>query len=483
MAAAAARGILLESAAAEVVASDETEDWKRGEKATTGRAALFGHPRARAPPTARPRAIMSSSSAASTPPPPQRKKKESERDWATPRRVVLCVGDDDDANNVAWTWTASRLLEPADDVTLLKVWVPDDADFADDLEPRYAEDASFAADAASARRDLPPAVRAGVDARERAHSGSLTEVVLLRGARAGDGGGVASQIVRYCERHRATLVVLGARPRHGAVARVVLGSVSDAVVNALRVPCVVVRRGGASTAVGRLEVASGPGAAGASARVTDDERATEEVGGIAAAMASLDVTPEEEEEEEEEENASCAAAAWDAVRAAAEGDRPRPTPTPTPTPTPATPATPATAPPLPRGRRVVIAVDGSRVSRRMTTWCVERLLRPTDEVIFAHALKGATEAFSREHYAGAVSRAERDVEAAWHEIEPALRAEWTRAPYPELGPGEKTETKKSTRGDEEKEPPPPPPPPPPPRGVLFAGKQNASLVEKLPDAP
>ena len=54
----------------------------------------------------------------------------------------------------------------------------------------------------------------------------------------------AEQIVRYCMRHGMHVVVLGARPHHGSVARTILGSVSDPVVTTSHIPCLVVRRGG-----------------------------------------------------------------------------------------------------------------------------------------------------------------------------------------------------------------------------------------------
>ena len=57
------------------------------------------------------------------------------------------------------------------------------------------------------------------------------------------------------------------------------------------------------------------------------------------------------------------------------------------------PPPPTAAPPLPSGRRIAIAVDGSDVSRRMVRWCCDNLLRPTDEVLLVYAVDLAEDTF------------------------------------------------------------------------------------------
>ena len=100
----------------------------------------------------------------------------------------------------------------------------------------------------------------------------------------------------------------------------------------------------------------------------------------------------------------------------------------------------------PTPRRVVIAVDGSDASSRAVRWCRDALLRPTDEVILAHAVSGVSEhAFSRVYAErGVASRpvggddahaaaATRD---AWRALERALERAGTTPPYPSLGDGQ-----------------------------------------------
>ena len=95
---------------------------------------------------------------------------------------------------------------------------------------------------------------------------------------------------------------------------------------------------------------------------------------------------------------------------------------------------------------MVIAVDGSDASSRAVRWCRDALLRPTDEVILAHAVSGVSERALSRVYAerGVASRpvggddahaaaATRD---AWRALERALERAGTTPPYPSLGDGQ-----------------------------------------------
>ena len=179
----------------------------------------------------------------------------SEPDWAKPRRVAFCVGDDAAAVADAWAWTAARFLEPTDDVIMLRVWCPDAAAFRSDVDPDYAAEVDFHQERTTTSW-LPPSVRDSLARREASFSGSHSHVV-LRDVHANLSP--ARQIARYCARDAVDVVVLGARPRRGAVARALLGTVSDAVVRNSPCPCLVLRRGGSACVAG-VEIASGPGA-------------------------------------------------------------------------------------------------------------------------------------------------------------------------------------------------------------------------------
>ena len=319
----------------------------------------------------------------------------SEPDWAKPRRVAFCVGDDAAAVADAWAWTAARFLEPTDDVIMLRVWCPDAAAFRSDVDPDYAAEVDFHQERTTTSW-LPPSVRDSLARREAAFSGGHSHVV-LRDVHANLPP--ARQIARYCARNAVDVVVLGARPRHGAVARTLLGSVSDVVVRVSPCPCLVLRRGGSADVAG-VEIAAGPGA----------------------------VPPA------------------DSISPGPSAPGP-PVPVPVPTPT----RTPSFAFPSPR--RVVIAVDGSDMSSRVVRWCRDALLRPTDEVILAHAVSGASERAFDRLYAepGVASRpvggddahAAAAMRDAWRALDRALERAGTEPPYPSLGDG-----RSPSRGDE-----------------------------------
>ena len=133
----------------------------------------------------------------------------SEPDWAKPRRVAFCVGDDAAAVADAWAWTAARFLEPTDDVIMLRVWCPDAAAFRSDVDPDYAAEVDFHQERTTTSW-LPPSVRDSLARREASFSGSHSHVV-LRDVHANLSP--ARQIARYCARDAVDVVVLGARPR------------------------------------------------------------------------------------------------------------------------------------------------------------------------------------------------------------------------------------------------------------------------------
>jgi hypothetical protein len=87
-------------------------------------------------------------------------------------------------------------------------------------------------------------------------------------------------------RHGISVIVLGARPHHGSLARTILGSVSDPVVTTSTIPCLVVRRGGVAAVAG-VEVAAGPGAAPEAGTARDVEHA--DVRGVTRAMQAADI--------------------------------------------------------------------------------------------------------------------------------------------------------------------------------------------------
>lgn len=321
----------------------------------------------------------------------------SEPDWAKPRRVAFCVGDDAAAVADAWAWTAARFLEPTDDVIMLRVWCPDAAAFRSDVDPDYAAEVDFHQERTTTSW-LPPSVRDSLARREASFSGSHSHVV-LRDVHANLSP--ARQIARYCARNAVDVVVLGARPRRGAIARALLGTVSDAVVRNSPCPCLVLRRGGSANVAG-VEIASGPGA------VPSADSGSTSPG----SPGPPDFGP---------------------------AGRPGPSPGTFARPSPGTFARPTP-------RRVVIAVDGSDASSRAVRWCRDALLRPTDEVILAHAVSGVSErAFSRVYAErGVASRpaggddahaaaATRD---AWRALERALERAGTTPPYPSLGDGQ-----------------------------------------------
>ena len=336
----------------------------------------------------------------------------SEPDWAKPRRVAFCVGDDAAAVADAWAWTAARFLEPTDDVIMLRVWCPDAAAFRSDVDPDYAAEVDFHQERTTTSW-LPPSVRDSLARREASFSGSHSHVV-LRDVHANLSP--ARQIARYCARNAVDVVVLGARPRRGAVARALLGTVSDAVVRNSPCPCLVLRRGGSANVAG-VEIAAGPGA------VPSADSGSTSPG----SPGPPDFGP---------------------------AGRPSPSPGTFARPTLGTFARPSPgtfARPTPR--RVVIAVDGSDASSRAVRWCRDALLRPTDEVILAHAVSGVSErAFDRVYAErGVASRpvggddahaaaATRD---AWRALERALERAGTKPPYPSLGDG-----RSPSRGDE-----------------------------------
>ena len=101
----------------------------------------------------------------------------SEPDWAKPRRVAFCVGDDAAAVADAWAWTAARFLEPTDDVIMLRVWCPDAAAFRSDVDPDYAAEVDFHQERTTTSW-LPPSVRDSLARREASFSGSHSHVVL-----------------------------------------------------------------------------------------------------------------------------------------------------------------------------------------------------------------------------------------------------------------------------------------------------------------
>lgn len=393
----------------------------------------------------------------------------SGEDWAASRRVAFCVGDDDAATTAAWEWVDAHFLEPNDEVVLLRVWVPDSAAFAGDVDPDFAAEVDFHDQTKRTELWLPSAVRDGIRRRESMLYGSH-EVVLLRkplaasgegGDAAGEGQGrwsivtPAEQIVHYCRRHGVDIIVLGTRPHHGTIARTILGSVSDAVLTTSPTPCLVLRRGG-SVDVAGIEVAAGPGAVAEAGATQNDEHA--DVRGVTQQMQAMDIA------------AAVALSRGTATRGAAvkaaekdEVDCAR-----------VSHAPPSTsAPPHPTGRRVAIAVDGSPSSWRMVHWCCRNLVRPTDEILLVHAVDLSEDEF-RSMYTepaspplgGPASRATTNVETAWRNLDPLLSL--NSAPYPSLGGG-----KKPVVGDEK----------PPPPGYLFAGGRNRKLVDELTDTP
>ena len=97
----------------------------------------------------------------------------SEPDWAKPRRVAFCVGDDAAAVADAWAWTAARFLEPTDDVIMLRVWCPDAAAFRSDVDPDYAAEVDFHQERTTTSW-LPPSVRDSLARREARPSPAAT---------------------------------------------------------------------------------------------------------------------------------------------------------------------------------------------------------------------------------------------------------------------------------------------------------------------
>ena len=320
----------------------------------------------------------------------------SEPDWAKPRRVAFCVGDDAAAVADAWAWTAARFLEPTDDVIMLRVWCPDAAAFRSDVDPDYAAEVDFHQERTTTSW-LPPSVRDSLARRE----------VLLRQPlprRPPRRPRTSPPRVRLPDTARAApvdVVVLGARPRRPPSLR----RSSDRL-----------RRRRSKLAVSlprpqtrRLRVRRRRGDRLGTGRGT--------LRGFRFDVAGVPGSPRRRS------RGSRGSFARNFRASHARNSR------------------------ASQRRRVVIAVDGSDASSRAVRWCRDALLRPTDEVILAHAVSGFrnTRSVASTPNRGVASRpvggddahaaaATRD---AWRALERALERAGTTPPYPSLGGSDK----------------------------------------------
>ena len=266
-------------------------------------------------------------------------------DWAANRRVLFCVGDHPDAACEAWSWALKYFLEPDDDITVLRVWDPKSS--SSDENPEEIPHSDSNADAEP--NWLPPLIRDGLRRREAVLPGSHKTVLLPeadtpqlqpvgspRSRRRASTP--AEQILRYASRHRATVMILAARPRHGTLERAILGSTSDDVTTNAEVPCLVVMN-----------------------RDSDD---------ITSGVSSNVSTPTSESSSPFEVSEGT----YTYARAARERS-----------PSPSTD----------HGRRIMIAVDASAECARCVSWCAQNLVRPVDEVVLIHALCPTARAMTR----------------------------------------------------------------------------------------
>lgn len=353
-------------------------------------------------------------------------------DWAANRRVLFCVGDHPDAACEAWSFVKTSFLEPDDDVTVLRVWDPKSSSSDENPEEIPHSDSD------SEPNWLPPLIRDGLRRREAVLPGSHKTVLLPeadtpklqpvgspRSRRRASTP--AEQILRYASRHRATVVILAARPRHGTLERAILGSTSDEVTTNAEVPCLVVMN-----------------------RDSDD---------ITSGVSSNHSTPTSESSSPFEVSEGT----YTYARAARERS-----------PSPSTD----------HGRRIMIAVDASAECARCVSWCAQNLVRPVDEVVLIHALSNRAcddETYRRTYVdersppLGASAKEMRaDADRAWSELENLL----TRAAplFPNLGPG-KTQNTGGTPEDGFKTSVAIPNP-----GVIFAGTRNEAFVHQTRDA-
>ena len=179
----------------------------------------------------------------------------SEPDWAKPRRVAFCVGDDAAAVADAWAWTAARFLEPTDDVIMLRVWCPDAAAFRSDVDPDYAAEVDFHQERTTTSWLPPPCATVSRAARRPSPAATPT-------SSSATSTRTSPPRVRLPDTARATPWTSSSSARDPVAApslRALLGTVSDAVVRNSPCPCLVLRRGGSACVAG-VEIASGPGA-------------------------------------------------------------------------------------------------------------------------------------------------------------------------------------------------------------------------------
>ena len=184
-------------------------------------------------------------------------------DWASTFRVAFCVGDDERCVRDGWSWLERHFLDPQDEVLLVRAWAPPSRAFAADVDPAYAAECDYRLATSDAPPWLPAFVRDRLAERERTH-GAAHDVAVLREEKEPAGSSSSSSsaaalISRCVARRRADACVLCSRPHHGTLARVALGSVSDAVLRECASPCLVLRRGGAA-ALGGVAVDAGEGA-------------------------------------------------------------------------------------------------------------------------------------------------------------------------------------------------------------------------------
>ena len=186
-------------------------------------------------------------------------------DRASTFRVAFCVGDDERCVRDGWSWLERHFLDPQDEVLLVRAWAPPSRAFAADVDPAYAAECDYRLATSDAPPWLPAFVRDRLAERERTH-GAAHDVAVLRDEKepvpagsSSSSSAAAALISRCVARRRADACVLCSRPHHGTLARVALGSVSDAVLRECVSPCLILRRGGAA-ALGAVAVDAGEGA-------------------------------------------------------------------------------------------------------------------------------------------------------------------------------------------------------------------------------
>ena len=246
---------------------------------------------------------------------------------AKPRRVAFCVGDDAAAVADARAWTAAR-LEPTDDVIMLHVCVP--------TPPRSAPTSNSTTPRrwTSTRNDHHSLVTPPCATVSRAARRPSPQPLPRRPPRRPR---EPPPRVRLPDTARAPDVVAPRRPRRGAALERPR-TVSDAVVRNSPCPRLVLRRDGSACVAGGRSPGTGR-----------------------AGLRGFRFTPPR-------------------------SPVPRLRPAGRAGPSPGTFASHARNFARPTPRRVVIAVDGSDASSRAVRWCRDALLRPTDEVILAHAV-------------------------------------------------------------------------------------------------